>query len=326
MNVNGTFTYIPPKGFSGIDTFIYQAEDSHGQTYSATVTITVLPLVTPLTFDLSINTELTGNVLTNAIGTDLRVTAFQNPSTEGGIVVVNPDGSFTYNPPANFVGTDSFTYTVTDSSGNSVQSTVTIDVTGTPPPPPSQRPTLISIEPSFGPDTGGTLVFITGTNFIDGSTQVFFGETPASNVVVPTPNTLIATTPPGTGVVRVTIKTPFGHSPVISADRYTYIQTPPPPPPGKVLPPKHFQGTIKKYEFLNKTDYELKASWDASNSSDIAFYRIYHKGKLVKEVRATEPLKVSLHLKSKHARHYSITAVNVNGKESTPTKLRIKHG
>ena len=39
-----------------------------------------------------------------------------------------PDGTFVYDPPKNFTGKDSFTYTLTDSSGNTVQGTVTIRV------------------------------------------------------------------------------------------------------------------------------------------------------------------------------------------------------
>lgn len=56
-------------------------------------------------------------------------------SANGGTVVVNNDGSFTYNPPPGFTGTDNFTYTMTDSDpvGGPVPTTdngtVTITVT-----------------------------------------------------------------------------------------------------------------------------------------------------------------------------------------------------
>src|SRR5260370_19837499 len=48
-------------------------------------------------------------------------------STQGGTVTVNADGSFTYNPPANFTGADTFTYTLQNVTGTSV-GTVTINV------------------------------------------------------------------------------------------------------------------------------------------------------------------------------------------------------
>ncbi|MEK6335643.1 MAG: Calx-beta domain-containing protein [Acidobacteriota bacterium] len=50
-------------------------------------------------------------------------------SANGGNVAVNPDGSFTYNPPAGFEGTDTFTYTLTNSEGSN-PATVTITVSG----------------------------------------------------------------------------------------------------------------------------------------------------------------------------------------------------
>lgn len=51
-------------------------------------------------------------------------------SANGGNVSVNADGSFTYNPPPGFEGTDSFNYTVTDSHGGTSTGTVTITVSG----------------------------------------------------------------------------------------------------------------------------------------------------------------------------------------------------
>ena len=47
-----------------------------------------------------------------------------------GTVALNPDGSFTYTPAANFNGIDSFTYTASDGTAVSNVATVTISVTG----------------------------------------------------------------------------------------------------------------------------------------------------------------------------------------------------
>ncbi|HEX8474956.1 MAG TPA: PxKF domain-containing protein [Pyrinomonadaceae bacterium] len=79
---------------------------------------------------LSINTGLgvlnndsdpDGNVLTASAGTT---------SAQGGNVSVASDGSFTYNPPPGFEGTDTFNYTVTDSNGNTDTATVAVTVGG----------------------------------------------------------------------------------------------------------------------------------------------------------------------------------------------------
>ncbi len=62
-----------------------------------------------------VNTPVSGNVLTNdkdAQGNRRKVTSNTQPSN--GKVEINPDGSYTYTPSEDFVGTDSFTYVVCD--------------------------------------------------------------------------------------------------------------------------------------------------------------------------------------------------------------------
>ena len=50
-------------------------------------------------------------------------------STQGGNVVVNADGSFSYNPPVGFAGTDTFTYTLTvTATAKTDTATVTLNV------------------------------------------------------------------------------------------------------------------------------------------------------------------------------------------------------
>ncbi|MGH9967461.1 MAG: Ig-like domain-containing protein [Pyrinomonadaceae bacterium] len=57
------------------------------------------------------------------------ITVFPAVSANGGDVTLNADGSFTYNPPPGFEGSDSFTYTLTNSEGSN-NATVTITVSG----------------------------------------------------------------------------------------------------------------------------------------------------------------------------------------------------
>ncbi|MDJ0521158.1 MAG: Ig-like domain-containing protein [Planctomycetota bacterium] len=66
-------------------------------------------------------------LLANDTPPSATVTSFQNPSTNGGDVNVQPDGSFTYDPPIGFTGTDTFTYEASSLSGSDV-ATVTITV------------------------------------------------------------------------------------------------------------------------------------------------------------------------------------------------------
>ena len=50
-----------------------------------------------------------------------------------GTLIVNPDGSFTYLPAPDFVGDDTFTYTISDGNGGSATGTATINVDPLPP-------------------------------------------------------------------------------------------------------------------------------------------------------------------------------------------------
>lgn len=183
-------------------------------------------------------------------------------------------------------------------------------------------PILTNINPNFGPTFGGNTITITGSSFISSNTTVYFGAIPGTNVVVVSDTIITVTVPPGSGTVDVTVVTPFGTTPIVPADQYTYIQAPPPSP----LPPSNFIGVVKKNKFLNKTDYVLKAHWDASPSADVILYRIYKNGHVVDEVLAGSPLVFVTCVDSKNtAKKYQIVAVNSDNLESTPVSIRIVH-
>lgn len=182
-------------------------------------------------------------------------------------------------------------------------------------------PTVTNINPNFGPTTGGNSVTITGTNFIN-VTAVNFGSTSALSFTVISPTTIIAIAPPGSvGTADITVTTLAGTSPITVNDQYTY-QNPAPIPP---LPPSNFDGVIKKNKFLNKTECVLKAKWSASPSSNVIFYRIYKKGKVVATVSVTSPLVFETCLHNCSAKGYEIAAVSSNNLESSHVKLRIVH-
>lgn len=143
LNANGTFSYIPPAGFEGVDSFDYTIEDENGLQSTATVFLNVAfknkPIAVNDTYNAMKNSALTingtagqralfyndytpdGNTYTYTTNVETKATA------QGGTVSITSDGLFTYNPPANFTGTDTFNYTVNNPNGSAV-GLVTINV------------------------------------------------------------------------------------------------------------------------------------------------------------------------------------------------------
>jgi uncharacterized repeat protein (TIGR01451 family) len=177
INADGTYTYTPADGFSGEDTFTYTATDSVGEPYTQTVRITVTPTADDDTASTAADTPATINVLDGDQGSDLKVVAVPAQGEAGGpthgTVTVNDDGTLTYTPDSGFSGTDTFTYTAVDGSGQQVTATVTVTVTPkagdtTPPPaddttpPPANDttppPANDTTPPPADNNTGGTFV------------------------------------------------------------------------------------------------------------------------------------------------------------------------
>ncbi len=131
---NGTtVTYTPAATFVGTDRFTYTITDGQGASSTAPVTVTVTPVTQPpvAMADAAatpVGTPLTLAVLANdtdPTGLPLTITTV----TQGANGTVTSNGTtVTYTPVATFVGTDRFTYTITDSQGASSTATVTITV------------------------------------------------------------------------------------------------------------------------------------------------------------------------------------------------------
>jgi gliding motility-associated-like protein/uncharacterized repeat protein (TIGR01451 family) len=95
-----------------------------------TVVVTILNSKPTATADPVITTEntpVTGTIsATDPDGDPLTFTLI-TPPVHGGTITLNPNGTFTYTPPAGFSGTDSFTVLVSDGKGGTT--TVTIPIT-----------------------------------------------------------------------------------------------------------------------------------------------------------------------------------------------------
>ncbi|WP_348721801.1 tandem-95 repeat protein, partial [Tenacibaculum sp. 190524A05c] len=123
---DGVFVYTPNADFNGTDSFTYTITDADGDTDTAIVVITVnsvddVPTATDDTATVNEDASTTITVSTNddiggdgGDGEDYSLTS--GPSN--GTVTETSDGVFVYTPNADFNGTDSFTYTITDADGD----------------------------------------------------------------------------------------------------------------------------------------------------------------------------------------------------------------
>lgn len=134
---DGSFTYTPTANFNGIDTLTYRLNDGTVDSNTATVTITVesindLPVTQANTFSVPVNGSLmvdAAGILANDSDADVdALTSTVVSTTSNGTLSLQSTGAFTYTPDANFHGTDSFTYTAADGTGESPETTVTIAV------------------------------------------------------------------------------------------------------------------------------------------------------------------------------------------------------
>jgi len=154
LNSDGSFSYDPPVDTVGTDSFTYYASDGYNNSTPVEVTIDVtntVPVAQADSYNVVHNVDLSApvdqgiitgvvpaiNGDTDADG-DTLTPYLLGGSTSGttdlgGTITLNPDGSFTYNPPADMVGTDSFTYYVNDGYDNSAPVQVSIEVGNTSP-------------------------------------------------------------------------------------------------------------------------------------------------------------------------------------------------
>jgi Ca2+-binding RTX toxin-like protein len=128
LEINGDFTYAPPAGFVGTDSFDYRVDDGHGGSAWATVTLEATntgPVARNDWFSAAYGAKVSGNLLldngggadSDADGDSLNVATGIITTAQGGTVELQSNGTFTYQSKTAFYGTDSFQYAVDDGFG-----------------------------------------------------------------------------------------------------------------------------------------------------------------------------------------------------------------
>ncbi|MBL8788377.1 MAG: tandem-95 repeat protein, partial [Deltaproteobacteria bacterium] len=123
VNPDGTVTYQPPTGFVGVDTFTYRICDPQGACATAKVTVDVgsgnhTPVATDDEAETDEGQAVVIDVLDNDVDPDgdtLVVGQVEDP--RHGSATINGDGTITYVPDPDFIGTELFSYSACDPTG-----------------------------------------------------------------------------------------------------------------------------------------------------------------------------------------------------------------
>ena len=201
--------------------------------------------------DTPITINAGSGVLTNDTGADhgevLTVTDYGQPAN--GTVTLNPDGSFTYTPNADFNGQDSFTYSMTDGFNGESSATVTIDVDANPD----------AVDDAFTTDEGQAISNTVVPNDDQGDSPATFANTtnPGNGTLVFNADGTFTYTPnagfSGSDSFEYEITDVDGDTDTAIVD-LTVVATPPPP----VLPALALDTFVKLYITEGQTPEELE--------------------------------------------------------------------
>jgi gliding motility-associated-like protein len=195
----GQITYTPAAGFTGKDVYTYTLTNGGVLSDPIKVTISVKPVGVDDVDQTPVNSPVTTVVKTNdgASGTGTTVTAGAAPSH--GSIVINALGTITYTPTTNYVGIDTYKYTLTTADGV-VSDPITVTIT-------------INAKP-VGADDFGTTPINTAIATTVTANDPSAGSTVAL-AVAPAHGTVVLG--PGAGVITYTPAAGF-----IGKDIYTY--------------------------------------------------------------------------------------------------------
>jgi len=122
VNLDGTITYEPNAGFTGLETIVYELCDDSGTCDQATIVMVVLENQEPITVDDSvftlINTVVQIDVLQNDSDPEGDAISLNSISTPANGTAIIFSDEIIYTPSMGFTGIDFMNYEVCDINGN----------------------------------------------------------------------------------------------------------------------------------------------------------------------------------------------------------------
>jgi VCBS repeat-containing protein len=192
LSADGAFDYLPNVGFIGVDSFTYRASDGTGASNLATMSITVAEAnIAPVAINDGYATDedvplviqpVNGILANDSDANGHPLTAVLDSGPAHGSLTLNPDGSFTYLPEANFNGSDEFTYHASDGIDDSNIAVVTIIVNSV-----NDTPSAADDVSSMTQDSAITIDVLQNDSDVDGnlvSNSIVVTVNPANGIAV----------------------------------------------------------------------------------------------------------------------------------------------
>lgn len=183
----------------------------------AYVTSRDTPLTTPAPGVLANDTPNNAPIVSYGASTaaEQPTLGIPTPTLRGGTIVLNANGSFTYNPANAFVGADELKYVLTNAAGSS---TATVTITVLPPPPTAANDTFNATRnTTLNISAPGVL----SNDTLQGATIASYG---ASGTEQTTPGTNTPTA--SNGLIRLNADGSFGYAPpsnFTGSDVFRYV-------------------------------------------------------------------------------------------------------
>lgn len=134
INSDNSLTYTPNKDYIGSDTINYTISDQNGGTASAKVVVTIFetndnPVAVADAATTPEDTLVNINVLANDSDLDSPTLTITSAVAASGLVAITAQNTLDYTPNANFNGSDTIEYSISDNEGGTANSTVALTIT-----------------------------------------------------------------------------------------------------------------------------------------------------------------------------------------------------
>ncbi len=182
--VTGTFAEGTGLTVAGVPLTINYAGGSNGANVVLSKTPPAAPVANTDVATIAENSAATTiDVLANDAGTGIGVVSIFTPAEHGTVVITGGGTALTYQPNANFYGTDTFQYTIQDVVGQTATGTVTVIV------PEAGRPPVANTDlATIAENSAATTIDVLANDTGTGLTIIAIAQQPSSGIATITNN------------------------------------------------------------------------------------------------------------------------------------------